>query len=102
VLLALMPLLSTPGLSTAQEEAENMPVANTLSKATFADGCFWCMEPRFDALPGVISTTSGYTGGSKPNPTYEEVSAGDTSHAEAVEVVYDPAKISYPELLRAF
>jgi peptide-methionine (S)-S-oxide reductase len=102
LLLVLMPLLSTPGLSAAQEEAEKMPVGNTLSKATFAGGCFWCMEPPFDELPGVISTTSGYTGGSKPNPTYEEVSAGGTGHVEAVEVIYDPAKISYPELLRVF
>ena len=71
-------------------------------KATFAGGCFWCMEPPFDELPGVISTTSGYTGGHTKNPTYEEVSAGGTGHAEAVEVVYDPAKISYAQLLDVF
>ena len=64
-------------------------------KATFAGGCFWCMEPPFDELPGVISTTSGYTGGGQKNPTYEQVSAGGTGHAEAVEVVYDPSKITY-------
>ncbi len=71
-------------------------------KATFAGGCFWCMEAPFDALPGVISTTSGYTGGRTVNPTYEQVSSGTTGHAEAVQVVYDPAKISYEKLLEVF
>jgi peptide-methionine (S)-S-oxide reductase len=71
-------------------------------KATFAGGCFWCMEPPFDELAGVISTTSGYTGGHTKNPTYEDVSAGNTGHAEAVEVVYDPAKITYTRLLDVF
>lgn len=70
--------------------------------ATFAGGCFWCMEPPFDKLAGVISTTSGYTGGKTRNPTYEEVSAGHTGHAEAVRIVYDPAKISYSRLLQVF
>lgn len=73
-----------------------------LAMATFAGGCFWCMEPPFDALDGVISTTSGYTGGHTPNPTYEEVSAGKTGHAEAVQVVYDPKRISYDRLLDVF
>ena len=72
------------------------------SLATFAGGCFWCMEPPFDKLDGVISTTSGYTGGHQPNPTYEAVSAGVTGHAEVVQVVYDPAKISYQELLQVY
>ena len=71
-------------------------------KATFAGGCFWCMEPPFDKLDGVISTTSGYIGGRTRNPTYEEVSAGGTGHAEAVQVVYDPARISYEQLLQVF
>ena len=71
-------------------------------KATFAGGCFWCMEPPFDELPGVISTTSGYTGGQKKNPTYEEVSAGGTGHAESVEIVFDPAKVTYQQLLDVF
>src|SRR6185369_13511117 len=71
-------------------------------KATFAGGCFWCMEPAFDSLKGVISVTSGYTGGKKENPTYKEVSAGGTGHAEAVEIVYDPAIISYRALLDTF
>ena len=70
--------------------------------ATFAGGCFWCMEAPFDVLPGVISVTSGYTGGQKKNPTYEEVSAGGTGHAESVQVVYDPARISYGKLLDVF
>jgi peptide-methionine (S)-S-oxide reductase len=70
--------------------------------ATFAGGCFWCMEPPFDELPGVVSTTSGYTGGQTKNPTYEDVSAGHTGHAEVVEVVYDPAKIRYEQLLDVF
>lgn len=70
--------------------------------AIFAGGCFWCMEPPFDKLPGVISTTSGYTGGQKTNPTYEEVSAGGTGHTEAVRIVYDAARVSYAELLKVF
>jgi peptide-methionine (S)-S-oxide reductase len=74
----------------------------TLAKATFAGGCFWCMEPPFDKLEGVVSTTSGYTGGRKKNPTYQEVSAGGTGHTEAVQVVYDPNKISYEKLLEVF
>lgn len=70
--------------------------------AVFAGGCFWCMEPPFDKLEGVLSTTSGYTGGTVKNPTYKQVSAGGTGHAEAVKIVYDPAKISYSELLDVF
>ena len=70
--------------------------------ATFAGGCFWCMEPPFDELDGVISTTSGYTGGRKQNPTYEEVSTGTTGHTEAVQVVYDPTRVTYERLLEVF
>jgi peptide-methionine (S)-S-oxide reductase len=70
--------------------------------ATFAGGCFWCMVPPFKNLPGVLSVTSGYTGGHVPNPTYEQVSAGDTGHAESVEVVYDPARVDYPKLLEVY
>lgn len=76
--------------------------ATNLEKATFAGGCFWCMEQPFDKLPGVVSVTPGYTGGRKKNPTYEEVSAGGTGHAEAVQVVYDPAKVTYEKLLNVF
>jgi len=73
-----------------------------LAKATFAGGCFWCMEPPYDELEGVISTISGYTGGTKKNPTYEQVSAGTTGHTEAVEITYDPKKVSYEKLLDVF
>ena len=71
-------------------------------KATFAGGCFWCMEAPFDKLPGVVSVTSGYTGGTMKNPTYKQVSAGGTGHAEAVQIVYDPARIGYTKLLDVF
>ncbi|WP_411726532.1 peptide-methionine (S)-S-oxide reductase MsrA [Methyloglobulus sp.] len=76
--------------------------AEKTAVAIFAGGCFWCMEPPFDALPGVISTISGYTGGHTENPTYREVSNGKTGHVEAVEVTYDPAKITYDKLLEVF
>ncbi len=70
--------------------------------AIFAGGCFWCVEAAFDAVPGVIATTPGYTGGTVPNPAYEQVSAGGTGHAEAVEVRYDPERTSYRQLLAVF
>jgi peptide-methionine (S)-S-oxide reductase len=71
-------------------------------KATFAGGCFWCMESPFDKLPGVVSVTVGYTGGTVENPTYEQVSAGRTGHAEAVQIVYNPSEIGYEKLLDVF
>jgi peptide-methionine (S)-S-oxide reductase len=74
----------------------------SLAKATFAGGCFWCMEPPFDKLEGIISTTSGYAGGHTKNPTYEKVSTGGTGHTEAVQVIYNPAKITYTRLLDIF
>jgi peptide-methionine (S)-S-oxide reductase len=86
--------------SPAAQPASAAPAG--LAKATFAGGCFWCMEPPFDKLPGVVSTTSGYIGGRVKNPSYEQVSSGGTGHAEAVEVVYDPSKISYEKLLEVF
>ena len=70
--------------------------------AIFAGGCFWCEESAFQDLPGVVSVTSGYTGGTTPNPTYEEVSSGRTGHAESAEVVYDPSKTSYEKLLDVY
>ena len=70
--------------------------------AIFAGGCFWCMEPPFDAVPGVISTVSGYTGGYVENPTYKTVSKGKTGHSEAIQITYDPTKTSYEQLLQVF
>jgi len=90
ILLAACLLATTIGIASAQEKTE---------RAIFAGGCFWCVESDFDKVPGVISATSGYTGGTVANPTYEQVSAGNTGHVEAVEVVYDPAKVSYAKLL---
>ena len=78
------------------------PPAEQRAMATFAGGCFWCVEADFDKVEGVISTTSGYTGGHVPNPTYEQVSAGGTGHAESVQVVYDPSKTTYAKLLDIF
>ena len=74
----------------------------TTAKATFAGGCFWCVEADFDKVAGVISTTSGYIGGKVADPTYQQVSRGGTGHAEAVEIVYDPGKVSYEKLLNVF
>jgi methionine-S-sulfoxide reductase len=76
--------------------------ASSLKRAVFAGGCFWCMQPSFDRVSGVVSTVVGYTGGEKPSPSYEEVSSGRTGHVEAIEVVYDPAKVSYSQLLDVF
>ena len=73
-----------------------------LAKATFAGGCFWCMVPPFEKLQGVVSVTSGYAGGQKKNPTYEEVSSGVTGHAESIQVIYDPSKITYSKLLEVY
>ncbi|TQV68277.1 peptide-methionine (S)-S-oxide reductase MsrA [Exilibacterium tricleocarpae] len=77
-------------------------VAQETRQAIFAGGCFWCMEPPFDKLPGVISTTSGYIGGHVANPTYKQVTRGRTGHTEAVKVVYDPQVVSYETLLQVF
>ena len=76
--------------------------ASATEKAIFAGGCFWCMEPPFDKIDGVISTTSGYTSGHQKNPTYKQVSAGVTGHTEAIEIVFDPDKVSYEKLLEVF
>jgi peptide-methionine (S)-S-oxide reductase len=97
VLLTLICWLGFAGLGLAQ----TAPPAEQ-AKATFAGGCFWCTEADFDKVAGVISTTSGYIGGRTANPTYHDVSAGGTGHAEAVEIVYDPKKVSYEKLLDVF
>ena len=76
--------------------------AQNLATATFAAGCFWCVEEAFDKVPGVVSTTSGYMGGKTKNPSYEQVSSGLTGHTEAVQVNYDPQKVSYDKLLETF
>lgn len=93
ITLVMILLWTGSGVVTAAEQRET---------ATFAGGCFWCMEAPFDKLPGVLSVTVGYTGGTAKNPTYEEVSAGGTGHAEAVRIVYEPAKTGYERLLEIF
>ncbi len=80
----------------------NATESTTLAKATFGTGCFWCTEALFESLDGVKDAVSGYEGGQKPNPTYNEVCTGTTGHAECVEVTYDPNKVTYAELLQAF
>jgi peptide-methionine (S)-S-oxide reductase len=82
--------------------AAQRPSEQTQATAIFGGGCFWCVEADFDKVPGVLSTTSGYIGGSVPNPTYQQVSAGGTGHAEVVRIVYDPSKVSYRDLLAFF
>jgi peptide-methionine (S)-S-oxide reductase len=103
IVVALLPavLLLSLGLAFAKAP-ETTADTPRLEKATFAGGCFWCMEHPFDQLDGVVSVTVGYTGGHKKNPTYEEVSSGITGHAESVQIVYDPAKITYMKLLGVF
>jgi peptide-methionine (S)-S-oxide reductase len=90
-------------LGAAQAQTKPTPPAGPgLAKATLAGGCFWCMEPPFDKLDGVISTTSGYIGGKTPNVTYEQIGTGRTGHTEAVEIVFDPKRVSYQRLLEVF
>ncbi|MGB3296484.1 MAG: peptide-methionine (S)-S-oxide reductase MsrA, partial [Phormidesmis sp.] len=94
-----------PGANAAAEPGlavSNIAAGADLATATFAGGCFWCMEQPFDKLPGVVSTTSGYTGGTLENPTYSEVSNGGTGHIEAMQVRYDPEQVSYETLLETF
>ena len=82
--------------------AETGSTDTPTATATFAGGCFWCMEPPFDKLEGVISTTSGYSGGTLKDPSYKQVSRGGTGHAEVIQVIYDPEKVNYAELLDVF
>lgn len=90
--------MTTPLTSSKQEST----AATTTATATLANGCFWCTEAIFEQLDGVISATSGYTDGQVKNPTYKQVCTGETGHAEALQIVYDPAKISFDELLEVF
>ncbi len=89
-------VLETQGSDLMTEKPENYPVA------TVAGGCFWCVESEFRALDGVLFTQVGYTGGELPNPTYQDITTGKTGHAEAVQISYDPEKISYEDLIRFF
>ena len=104
-------LLAAPRAAQSRPIAQSAPLdmsaiarvgEDSVDTATFAGGCFWCMVHPFDQLPGVIKVTSGYTGGTKVNPTYEEVSSGATGHAESVQVLYDPSKIDYDHLLNVY
>ncbi len=97
VLLGLGQQVSAQGPSAAGSTA-----APATAKAVFAGGCFWCVESDFDKVPGVLSTTSGYTGGRTLNPTYQQVSSNTTGHAEVVEIVFDPAIVSYAQLVEHF
>ncbi|MEO5734199.1 MAG: peptide-methionine (S)-S-oxide reductase MsrA [Rubrivivax sp.] len=94
---------AVPGPANAQGPAKaQAQQPATTAKAIFAGGCFWCVESDFDKVPGVLATVSGYTGGTVANPSYEQVSAKGTGHAEAVEITYDPSKVSYETLLNTY
>jgi peptide-methionine (S)-S-oxide reductase len=98
----LMGLAAAASFAAAAQTTVTGPAPAGLAKATFAGGCFWCVESDFDKVPGVKSTVSGYIGGKVANPSYEQVAAKATGHAEAVEVVYDPKLVSYGELVDYF
>ena len=103
MLVVLIVLLSINQISFAENESKGSNTNSlALEKATFAAGCFWCIQPPFDKIKGVRSATVGYTGGHKENPTYEEVSTGRTGHCESIEIIYDPKEIGYSQLLEVF
>jgi methionine-S-sulfoxide reductase len=95
-------MIGGPGMGNAAEKTPPAGKPADLEKATFAGGCFWCMEPPFEKLDGVEDVISGYTGGHTEDPTYDEVTSGRTGHAEAVEVHYDPSRVTYEQLLDVF
>jgi peptide-methionine (S)-S-oxide reductase len=96
---ALVGAMAGPAVAQTVKPVAEKPVT---ARATFAGGCFWCVEEAFDKVPGVVATTSGYAGGHTKNPTYEQVSGGRTGHAEVVQVEYDPKRVGYEKLLEAF
>jgi peptide-methionine (S)-S-oxide reductase len=89
-------------LSTAMAQTQNMNSTNKTETATFGGGCYWCTEAIYQMVPGVKTVTSGFAGGTKENPSYEEVCAGNTGHAEVIRIEYDPAMVSYEKLLAIF
>jgi methionine-S-sulfoxide reductase len=95
-------IVARPLLATEAPKTAKAPTPSKIETATFAGGCFWCMQPPFDKLKGVISTTVGYAGGKGAKPTYVQVSTGDTGFAEAIEIKYDPTKITYKRLLNVY
>jgi peptide-methionine (S)-S-oxide reductase len=106
ILLVLAALAISAGVALLMGRSDEAPAQTPRparsASAVFAGGCFWCTESDFDHIPGVISTVSGYSGGRVANPTYEQVSAGNTGHIEAVRVVYDPRRVSYAQLVDRF
>jgi len=105
VLRRIFPLLLILALGIAAQasaQTAKSPSKPSLAIATFAGGCFWCMEEVYEKIPGVISAVSGFMGGHTKNPTYQQVTSGNTGHAEVVQVEYDPAQVSYAKLVEAF
>jgi peptide-methionine (S)-S-oxide reductase len=100
--MALLAIAALASGASALAQPAGRPAQSGLQSAVFAGGCFWCVEEAFDKVEGVVETTSGYIGGSVASPTYQQVTAGNTGHAEAVEVRYDPAKVGYAKLLDTF
>lgn len=103
VILVSLLTLGITGITHADDSAvKTQPQGSKFEVATFAGGCFWCMQPPFDKLDGVVKTTVGFSGGTEKNPTYKQVSSGTTGHAESIEIVYDPTKVSYEEILNVY